>query len=244
MLNIRDEELFNKVLELEPKLGHTGYGPTYYQLLGVNLDCNKEELEKNYQDLKRLMNDHSELFSKEETEELEEAYKRFISFLGSVWYEKDVGSKGMYNTTILYENNKKFQSMFEELRKNTGTKVTVKYLERNNDNFEEMKLEGKLNSSVCYDSIFIDELKDGSLEGTRYKIDFLSSQSSIIEIIYSVGKTIYVNPYFKDSTKYRDDYINAFRVVCYNFYMAKKIDVIENAETKKGMTYTKKNIVK
>ena len=47
MLNVRDEELFNKVLELETNLGQTGYGPTYYQLLGVNLDCNKEELEKN-----------------------------------------------------------------------------------------------------------------------------------------------------------------------------------------------------
>ena len=240
MLNVRDEELFNKVLELETNLGQTGYGPTYYQLLGVNLDCNKEELEKNYQDLKRLMNDHPELFSKDEVEELEEAYKRFISFLGSVWYEKDVGSKGMYNTKILYENNKKFASMFEALRENIGSQVTVSYLERHNDTFEKTKITGKLNSSVCYDSIFIDERKEGSLEGTRYKIDFLSSQSSIIEIIDALGNTIYLNPYLKDSTKYNDDYINAFRVVCYNFYMAKKIDVIENAETKKGIAYTKK----
>lgn len=240
MLDVCDEKLFNKVLELDDSLGQTNYGPTYYQLLGVNLDCNKEELERNYKDLERLIVDHPESFSKDELEELTEAYKRFTSFLGAAWYEKNIGSKGMYNTEILYKNNKNFESMFENLRTKVGTQVTVKYLEKSNNNFEEMTKVGILNSSVCYDSIFLTEIKEYSVEKIKCRLDFLGSQSAIIEITDSTGKTIYLNPYLLNSEKYNDDNIDAFKVVCYNFYMAKKIDVIENAKTKKGTAYTKK----
>lgn len=240
MLDVCDEKLFNKVLDLDESLGQTNYGPTYYQLLGVNLDCNKEELEKNYKDLERLMVDHPESFSKDELEELTEAYKRFTSFLGAAWYEKNIGSKGMYNTEILYKNNKNFESMFENLRTKVGTQITVKYLEKCNDSFKEMTKVGILNSSVCYDSIFLTEIKEYSVEKIKYRLDFLGSQSAIIEITDSIGKPIYLNPYLINTDKYNDDNIDAFKVVCYNFYMAKKIDVIENAKTKKGTAYTKK----
>lgn len=244
MLNLCSEELFEKVLELDDRLGKAGYGmPNYYQLLGVNLDCSKIELDKNYQDINRIINDHSDYFLEEEIEIIREAYKCFTSLLGAAWYEHKIGINGAHNTRILYDNDKMFQNMFNTLKLNKGRELTIDYLERENNEFIEKKVKGTLKSVVSYDSILLDQINSNGLEGITYKLDFLGKETAIIRIYDENGKNVYVNPYLIDSDKkamYSVDNVDSFRVVCYNFYMAKKIDVIENAKTKQGNAYIKK----
>ncbi|MCI8778540.1 MAG: hypothetical protein HFI87_05265 [Bacilli bacterium] len=249
MLNLFDTNLLETILELDERIEINTYGNmlNYYQLLGVNLDCNKTELEKNYNRLIELISKHRKYFTEQEIMHIKEGYERFSSVLGATWYEHNIGSAGAKNIQILYGNNETFEKMFSQLEVNKGNEITVKYLEQNENQFDEKKLESILVSSVSYDSIIVHVLKDGKRNGFK-KIDFLGKETAIVEITNQAGETIYNNPYLASLEKrklYNNDNLNVFRIVCYNFNNAKVIDVMENADvidsSKEGKSaYTKK----
>lgn len=251
MLNLFDTSLLETILELDERLEINTYGNmlNYYQLLGVDLNCNKTELEKNYNRLMNLISKHRKCFTEQEIMQIKEGYERFSSVLGATWYEHNIGGVGAKNIQILYGNNKMFETMFRDVEANKGNAITVKYLEQNKNQFDEKKLESILISSVSYDSIVVHVLKDGKSSDFK-KIDFLGNETAIVEITDQTGVIIYNNPYLASLEKrklYNNDNLNAFRIVCYNFNNAKVIDVMENAdvidssEKEKG-AYTK-NIV-
>ncbi len=233
MLDICDKKLFQTVLTLDDGLRPTNYGPTYYQLLGVNVDCNKEELIRNYGILRDLMEYHNNCFMEKETTTFQECYKDFNGFFGSTWYEHKIGSAGMGNTQILYENNKRFKENFNELATKKDSNIIINYLKNESGVFVKKEISGKLKSVVAYDSISFNVVNDAKEEIEQYRIDFLGKDMAIIDICDENGKVIYVNPYLKDDKKlamYHRGNINAFRVLCYNFFMAKVLDVTENAD--------------
>ncbi len=237
MLNLYDDTILQTVLKLDEKLKRIEYGSivNYYNLLGVNLDCNKDELKKHYCKLKKFIETHNNSFTEKEIQEITEGYKRFTSVLGATWYEHNVGKNGAFNIQILYNNNKRFYDMFSVLDAQKGNQITVKYLEHNHNEFVEKTANGILNSSVGYDSILI-SLFNVENSITK-KIDFLGKETAIIEISNESKNIIYNNPYLVDVNKrelYNSNTVNAFRIICYNFYMAKIIDIIENADVING----------
>lgn len=248
MLNLYDNTMLQTILALDEKLKTNEYGSmvNYYHLLGVNLDCNKDELKNHYCELKKFIETHNNSFTEQEIQEINEGYKRFTSVLGAAWYEHNVGANGACSIQLLYDNNKKFCNMFSTLETKKKKQITVRYLEQDHDEFIEKTVNGMLNSSVRYDSILINSLNVEN--GMIKRIDFLGKETAIIDISDEAGKVIYNNPYLADLKKremYNSNNMNAFRIICYNFYMAKIIDVIENADvinddkSQKG-SYTKK----
>ena len=73
-----------EINNIEPMLKPTTYGMTYYEILGVNIDANKTEMDENYQHIKQFMSTYKDYFTDAEKNKVDEAYKTLTSMLSSI----------------------------------------------------------------------------------------------------------------------------------------------------------------
>ena len=132
-LNGENSDSYKMAVYLDDKLKVIGYGFNYYQILGLDINYTREELDENYKNLMYLMSNNNVL--EEEKKLVIEAHRCFTSFLGSIWYEKDVGSYGRSNVSRQYEVSNNSKKMFSNLEKETGNKVVVNYIEKKDNDF-------------------------------------------------------------------------------------------------------------
>lgn len=236
-LDGENSDAYQIATNLDNRLKFTGYGFNYYQILGLNFDYDKKELEEHYEQL-ILLSCNCGSFSKEEQDLIYEAYKRFTSFLGAVWYEKDVGSKGMSNVNCQYEAMVNSKKMFDDLRKQIGKRLVINYIEKKDDEFVENKIVGTLKDSHDFDNIIFECVND-------FNIDFLGEQTAILKICDMSGNEIYSNKYLLDSKKrnlYGSDQsvINGFKIASWSFYVARKLDAEKQKSLDVGKGYIKK----
>lgn len=233
--NGQSSEAYQVAMNLEEKLYHTCYELNPYQILGLGLGFDVEELEKNYNSLNELIDQNNESFSKEEVDLITNAYRSFTSILGATWYDRKMNSRMVNNvkqqSATMYHN----EEMFKNLKEKINRKITVSYIENKNGEFVENKIIGNLKACNSFENIVI---------GCKanFDIDFLGEQTAIIEICDSKGNKIYTNEYLlnEDKRKLYDgsiDTVNGFRIASWSFYKARMLDATKNS---KNLSYTKK----
>ena len=212
-LNVENSKAYETAMMLNNRLS-SGLGLNYYQILGLNIDHTREELEKNYRDLMISFGNSSEY--NEEKNYVYEAYKCFTSFLGSAWYEKNIGSQGMHNVVCQYEAMNNSKIMFKDLNDKIENKVVVNY-------FENISVE-------CID---------------KFDIEFLGKNTAILQICDMSGNIIYCNKYLMNPdsrTLYSsdDDVIDGFKIASWGVYMTRKLELNRQNKLKKNNQYVKK----
>lgn len=227
---------YDVALELEDKLIKGPYPITYYQILGLNISCEKDEIDKNYRVLKNLMNNNSASFTLEEKKIIDEAYNCFTSILAYMGYEYKIKSFGAQNVKQQYDAMASTEKMFDNLSSKINQQVVVSYIENKNGQFIENKIVGNLDKCHYYNDVVIGCASD-------FVIDFLGEETAIIEICDLKGKQLYNNKYLLDENKRKlydgsIDIINGFRIASWSFYKTRILDVYKQA--KKGFSYKKK----
>ena len=226
-LNGENSNAYQVAMHLDNKLKLIGYGFNYYQILGLNISYTKEELDKNYNDLINLMGDNSEL--EEEKTLVIDAHRRFTSFLGSAWYEKDIGSYGRSNVCRQYEVMKNSENMFLNLKNQIGNKLIINYIEKKDNSFVENKIVGLLKNSDSFKDISVECIND-------FNIDFLGQDTAILKITDMSGKEIYSNEYLLNPDKRNlyssdEDIINGFKIASWGFYNVRKLELEKNQKS-------------
>ncbi len=234
-LNVENSKAYETAMMLNNRLS-SGLGLNYYQILGLNIDHTREELEKNYRDLMISFGNSSEY--NEEKNYVYEAYKCFTSFLGSAWYEKNIGSQGMHNVVCQYEAMNNSKIMFKDLNDKIENKVVVNYIENKNNEFIENKIVGFLKSSNDFENISVECID-------KFDIDFLGKNTAILQICDMSGNIIYCNKYLMNPdsrTLYSsdDDVIDGFKIASWGVYMTRKLELNRQNKLKKNNQYVKK----
>lgn len=235
-LNGENSDSYKMAVCLDDKLKLIGYGFNYYQILGLDINYTREELDENYKDLMDLMSNNNVL--EEEKKLVIEAHRCFTSFLGSTWYEKDVGSYGRSNVSRQYEVSNNSKKMFSNLKKEIGNKVVVNYIEKKDNEFIENNIVGILAN--------VDNFNDITICGLdNFDIELLGENSAIIKITDKSGKVLYSNEYLEDKSKrelytFEKDVVDGFKIASWGFYNVRKLELEKNLKNVKNNTYVKK----
>ncbi len=215
-----------EINNIEPMLKPTTYGMTYYEILGVNIDANKTEMDENYQHIKQFMSTYKDYFTDAEKNKVDEAYKTLTSMLSSIWYEKNLDTIAKNNTIQQYLSKKNTLEMFKKIHKQIGNYVLVNYIEIVNGEKVHNKLYGDLNHCNNFNNIIVD---------TNFDIPFLGPNSAIIEIFDNNKQKIYENKYLKNPeilANYNSHTYDIFRQTSWSYYISSQIQVLEKEKNK------------
>ena len=220
-LNGQNSEAYQVATKLED-LYVVAYELSNYQILGLGIDCNKNERENNYNELNNLIEQNGNNFSKEEIDLITNAYRSFNSLLVAVFNERKMNSYIIINIRQQYNTKDNTEKMFETLNSKINKLVTVSYIENKNGEFVENKIVGNLKECNSFNNVVI------GCEA-NFDIDFLGEQTAIIEICDNKGQQLYSNKYLLDKNKRNmydgsEDVVNGFRIASWSFYKARILD--------------------
>ena len=92
----------NKII-LDENMQPTLNGPTYYELLGVNINSSLEEIDSNYHILKKLIECYPNGFSEEEVNKIDEAHHVLMNGVSRTFYERKLFPQDIRNIELQYK---------------------------------------------------------------------------------------------------------------------------------------------